>query len=117
MNFTMMLIEMAQFALIILNTEIREFLLTTQYQTLAELQSHARRREIELDMQGKEKRQSQFRPCQQRSGSSPLILDLQARKETFTTSTGRRMRFFVGQGPGAINIAMRAIMQGISNNN
>ena len=43
----------------ILRRDIREFMANSSYRTLAELQTNARRREIELELQAREKGDSQ----------------------------------------------------------
>ena len=45
----------------ILRRDIREFLMNSSYRTLAELQTNSRRREIELETQTKEERESKGR--------------------------------------------------------
>lgn len=60
-----------------LKTEIRAFISNNKYQTLAKMQLHARKREIELETQKNEKRRTsapshlatkKFKPADSRSG-------------------------------------------------
>lgn len=53
-------VQMSRY-LSMLKTKIREFFSTQQYSSLSELQSFSQTREIQIETQGKQKRQTQFR--------------------------------------------------------